>query len=424
MKRKVILTTVSIVVLLLTVGLIEQHQIRALDSTPQPKTKSVQVSSEEEMSPEEKLVVGNTKFAFNLFQEILKQDSQENVFISPSSIAFALAMTYNGAEGKTQQEMLATLQLLGMSDAEINSANQALIQSLETVDSQVKISIANSIWARDDVAFKSPFLDTNRQFYDATVRRLDFSEPRSPEIINSWVSEKTQGKIPEVVESLQPDDTLLLINAIYFLGKWTNKFDSSQTIKQPFFLADGSTKQHPLMSNSGEYGYYENDQFQGVNIPYGQGRLSMYVFLPRPESNLKEFNQQLTPENWEEWLKQFSLRTGNIKLPRFKLEYEIGLKETLQSMGMEVAFNRFKADFSSMSEIPVAIDEVKHKTFVEVDEEGTEAAAVTSTVMARTTSISLAPPFQMRVDRPFFFAIQDNQTGTILFMGSILEPKL
>lgn len=215
---------------------------------------------------------------------------------------------------------------------------------------------------------------------------------------------------------------MFLINAIYFKGKWMNEFDKSQTADQPFTLADGRQKQHPMMSQRGDYRYTENQQFQAVSLPYGKGRTSLYVFLPKPNSNLADFQKTLTAENWQTWMKTFSKREGSIQLPRFKMEYEIQLKKSLSALGMGIAFDPLKADFSNLSETSTRIDEVKHKTFVEVNEEGTEAAAVTSIGIRATSAQMEVAPFSMTVDRPFFCAIRDNKTGEILFMGEIVNP--
>jgi serine protease inhibitor len=213
---------------------------------------------------------------------------------------------------------------------------------------------------------------------------------------------------------------LFLINAIYFKGNWETPFDKSQTANKTFSLPDGSSKQHPMMSQKGIYGYYETDTFQAVSLPYGEeGALAMYIFLPNSHSNLATFLQQLTPENWNQWMQflKFRREDGRIEIPRFKMEYEVELNSTLIALGMARIFDISKADFSPMTDDNVAVDSVKHKTFVEVNEEGTEAAAVTS------MEVSFGPAFQMNVNRPFFCAIQDHTTGTILFMGTIVDPQ-
>lgn len=389
-----------------------------------PKPGESHLTAQSPNSPvNSQLVDANTKFGFKLFSEILKQDSKKNVFVSPTSVAIALSMTYNGADGETQQAMAKALELQGMSLQDINQGNNTLKATLENADPAVQFSIANSLWAKQGVAFKPDFMQRNQHFYGAKVTELDFGKPDAPKIINNWVKENTRGKIDQIVQQIQPDDVLFLINAIYFKGKWTKEFDKSQTTERPFYLSDGTQKQHPMMSQSGRYRYYENEKFQAVTLPYGTERLSLYVFLPRKNTTLDAFQQQLAVENWQQWMNQFQMRRGSIQLPRFKFEYDIQLNTALKSLGMEAAFDGSRANFSNMTSASVKIDEVKHKTFVEVNEEGTEAAAATSVRATLTSARMPEEPFQMVVDRPFFCAIRDNQTGTVLFMGSIREPK-
>ncbi|MEQ9359251.1 serpin family protein [Coleofasciculus chthonoplastes] len=400
-------------------GLISQ-KINAQNS-PNPQKPEL---TEQQPNPSvnTKLVEANTKFGFKLFSEILQENSNNNVFISPTSIAIALAMTYNGASGETQAAMANALELQGMSLSEVNQANEALKTTLENADSDIQLSIANSLWAKQDISFKPDFLRRNQEFYDTQVTNLDFANPEAKRVINNWVKENTNGKIPQIISEIQPNDILFLINAIYFKGNWMEQFDKDKTVERPFYLVDGTQKKHPMMSQLGEYQYYEDDSVQAISLPYGKGRLSFYIFLPRENISLDTFEQQLTPEKWQQWMNRFGKRDGSIVLPRFKLEYEIQLNKALKALGMDVAFDD-RADFSNMTEEDVLINQVKHKTFVEVNEEGTEAAAATSIGMVLTSAAIPQTPFEMVVDRPFFCAIRDNQTGTILFMGSIREPK-
>ncbi|MGA9381921.1 MAG: serpin family protein, partial [Phormidium sp.] len=370
----------------------------------------------------EKLVQANTNFGFKLFSQIFAKDGEKNIFISPSSVAIALQMTYNGAAGSTQQAMAQALQLQGMSLAEINQSQLALTQNLAKIDPKVQLNIANSLWLKQGFTFKPQFLQTTEKYYQAKITNLDFYNPNSTKIINDWVSQNTNSKIPTIIDEIDPSAVLYLINAIYFKGNWQKEFSKSATQEQPFTLLNGTRKQHPLMSQTGKYRYYENEQFQAINLPYGSGRSSMYVFLPKPNVKQADFYRNLTAENWQQWMKKFSSRNGQIVLPRFKLEYDITLNQALQALGMGVAFQD-QANFANMTPKGVKIDEVKHKTFVEVNEEGTEAAAATSVAIMPTSALPTEPPFKMVVDRPFFCAIRDNQTGTILFMGSIVEPK-
>ncbi|MGH7600600.1 MAG: serpin family protein [bacterium] len=370
-----------------------------------------------------KLIAANTHFSFKLFAQLVKQDDGKNIFVSPSSVALALAMIYNGASGETQQAMAKALEVSGMSLPDLNRANAALQAMLASSDPKVQLSIANSLWARKGVTFKPEFIKRTQDFYAAEISDLDFTLPGAPATINKWVSQKTNGKIDEIVETIPNDAILYLINAIYFKGTWMQQFDKSKTKEGRFTLLNGAKKRHPLMSQTGRYRYLENGEFQAISLPYG-GNMSMYVFLPGKNSSLNTFLANLSAAKWAGWMTQLRSQEGNITLPRFKLEYEVVLNNTLKSLGMESAFDPQRANFREMCAASpsanVFIGEVKHKTFVEVNEEGTEAAAVTSGGMRATAYI---PPFNMVVDRPFFCAIRDNQTGTILFMGSIVEPK-
>ncbi|MBD2489656.1 serpin family protein [Aulosira sp. FACHB-615] len=370
-----------------------------------------------------KLVNANNKFGFKLFSEVLQAEgSEKNIFISPTSVAIALAMTYNGASGSTQQAMAKTLELQGLSLPAINSNYAALKSSLENPDANVQLNIANSLWVNKDVNLRPDFLQRNQEFYKAKVANLDFKSASALNSINNWVNDNTQGKINKIVDQIQPNQVLFLINAIYFKGQWSEKFDKSQTAEHPFYSAPGQQKRHSMMSQTGEYKYYENEQFQAVSLPYGKdGKVSFYVFLPKQNSNLKSFYQNLNAQNWETWLTQFRSQEGFIRLPKFKTDYEVTLNDALKALGMQEAFSS-QANFSGMGK-DLAISEVKHKTFVEVNEEGTEAAAATSVGIVATSLRDKPEPFRMIVDRPFFCAIRDNQTGSILFMGSILEPS-
>jgi serpin B len=374
-------------------------------------------------APDNRLASANTHFGFKLFDQLVKQDADKNIFISPSSVALVMTMIYNGASGETQQGMSTALELQGMSLPEINQANASLRQMLASADPKVQLSIANSLWARKGLVFKAAFMKRNQEFYAAEISDLDFAMPNAPQTINNWVNQKTNGKINKIVDRIPGDAVLYLLNAIYFKGNWAAPFDKTKTKDGQFTLLSGAKKKIPLMSQNGRFRYFENEQLQAISLPYGAGRMSMYVFLPAKNSNLKSLQAELNAMNFESWVSQLRSAEGNIVLPRFKLEYEIVLNNTLKALGMATAFDPQRANFGEMyakSAGPnVFIGEVKHKTFVEVNEEGTEAAAVTSGGMQVT---SFVPPFSMTVDRPFFCTIRDNQTGTILFMGSIVAP--
>lgn len=371
---------------------------------------------------DDRLVASQNAFGFKLFSQVMQQAEGENVMISPSSVAIALSMTYNGANGETQKAMAEALELQGMTLTDLNQANAALDTILGNADPAVKIGIANSLWGREDFTFNPEFLQRNQDYYQAEVQLLDFADPNATDIINEWVNDSTEGKIPQIVEQIRPEEVLFLINAVYFNGTWTEPFSRRQTQQLPFRKADGSQTTVPMMTRSGSYRYLQNDQFQGIHLPYGDGRLSMVVLLPREGSSVEALQQSLTPENWQTWRNQFAHQPGMIQLPRFESEFGTGLNDALKALGMEVAFDPDAADFSGMADAQLYISDVQHKTYIRVDEEGTEAAAATS-IGVSVTSAPINPPFQMTCDRPFLYAIQDNETGAILFMGVMMDPS-
>ena len=360
----------------------------------------------------------NAKFGFKLFSELYNQKPNNNVFISPLSISIALTMTYNGTLGKTKQAMAKTLEIEGMDLGAVNQANAELREILKSADPQIELAIANSIWIRNTFDEINPdFLDRNDRFFGAEIASLDFDDPQTVETINQWVNTNTQGKITEILGKIEDHEVMFLINAIYFKGGWKGKFDPSKTQPGIFHLLDGSEKQLPMMSHTCNYSYLEATGFRAVGLPYGEGRVSMYIFLPEPSSNLDEFLEELNAENWENWLSRFwnewDLR---LIMPRFRLEYEMLLNDALKALGMEIAFIPFVANLEGIAPL-LYIEKVIHKTFLEVNEEGTEAAAVTSVSLPPASS-----PGPFIVNRPFFFAIHDNWTNTILFMGTVTEP--
>lgn len=373
------------------------------------------------------LTIANTEFGFKLFSEVVKQNPRQNIFISPASVALALAMVYNGARGETQQAIMDALEIRGMSLDEVNRANAALRTALTNSDPKVQLVIANSLWAKQGITFEPEFLQRNQDFYQADVTKLDFNDPRAVAIINGWVSKQTRGKINQIIQQINSLATLFLLNAIYFKGYWSVPFDKTKTKGDIFTTLDGHQKKHPMMAQSGKFDYYRGQGFQAVSLPYGSGGASMYVFLPDQDSSLMEFQQRLTAKEWN-MMTRFDRTEGHIVLPRFKVEYETDLNDALKALGMGIAFDQTRADFSGICAVPptqnVYLDRVKHKTFVEVNEEGTEAAAVTSIGMV-AAGLMLSPPkpFTMIVNRPFFCAIRKNKTGAMLFMGSIIDPE-
>lgn len=371
-----------------------------------------------------RLVDANNKFGFKLFSEIQKSQSNKNVFVSPISIAIALSMTYNGAGGETQEAMAKTLNFQGMSLEEINQANKELGILLNNLNPETQLNIANSIWTGKGISFSPSFLQVNQDFYQSQVRKIDFSHPESLKIINNWVKDKTEGKIEKIIQELNYNDVMVLLNAIYFKGNWNQQFSEYFTREMRFYLANGTQKQHPIMFQSSRHLYYQNEYFQAVSLRYAKGLISMYIFLPMEQVGLEGFYQVLNEENWKNWMLKFRHNKINLGLPKFKTEYEVTLNDALKSLGMKIAFDKSAADFSGMGPIPpnLYISEVKHKTFVEVNETGTEAAAVTGSRI-KLMSSTIEQTVDMLINRPFFFLIRDNDSGTILFMGEITNPE-
>jgi serpin B len=260
-----------------------------------------------------------------------------------------------------------------------------------------------------------------QQYFGAKVAGLDFSDPKAKDIINAWVDENTNGKIKKIVERISPLNVMFLINAIYFKGTWTYQFDESGTYDDQFYLPDNSTTQCKMMAQKEEYPYFDTDQFQAIDLPYGDGLYSMIIILPKQNTGIDDVIHSMDQATWNNWDKKFEKQEGNIFLPRFKLEYEIKLNDVLKLLGMEIAFSG-SADFTRMFKPGgLFIDEVNHKTFVEVNEEGTEAAAVTSVGISMESG-SGSEGFFMHVNRPFVFVIRENHSGTILFIGKIVDP--
>ena len=371
-----------------------------------------------------RLTAASSKFSFKLYEQLLRQRPNTNTFISPASVMLALAMTYNGAGGTTREGMAQALGLEGMSLDDVNRSFADLKSALASTDPKIQLKIANSLWFRNGFALNPAFAERNKQHFAAEITNLDFSDPAAPTTINSWVSKNTEGKIEKIIDRTSAADILFLINAIYFKGQWQVEFKKENTKPDMFTLAGGEQKRVSMMSQSRTFSYYKGSGFQSVALPYGKGDVSMLVFLPDEMTSLKEFERDLTPENWDGWMKSFRLAPGELMMPRFKVEWESKLNDELIALGMEEAFNPQRANFSQMTKQDsgngLFISSVNHKALCEVNEEGTVAAAVTSVAMS-LTSVG-PPPFSMKVDRPFFFAIRDNRTGVILFMGSVTNP--
>jgi serpin B len=376
------------------------------------------------------LIQADNRFAFKMLRELAGRESPDsNVFVSPLSMAMALGMAYNGAAGATAEGMARALELNGLTLDEVNRSYRDLIAMLRGLDPRVTFEIANSIWYDDAYAalFKPSFIETNQTYFDATVRALAFRDATAAPTINGWVNERTRGKIPTIVPDPIPDGIIMyLINAIYFKGDWTQQFDKSLTHDAPFRLRDGSTATVRMMSH-GKRASARIASDSGVavlDLPYGGAAFSMTIVVPREPAGIDALAAELTQERWDAWIAALDSAAVEVHLPKFRQAYRPkALENLLKALGMTPAFcDEFGVDLSGIGGNPgdLCISSVAHKAFVDVNEEGTEAAAATAVGVGVVCACE-PPPFV--VDRPFVFAIRENLSGTILFLGRIVHPQ-
>jgi serpin B len=355
-------------------------------------------------------------FAFNVFKKVSAEEGA-NTFFSPLSLNMALGMLYNGASGETRTEMAEALGMAGFSETGINEYYQKMSQALQSIDPLTEIGIANSIWYRNGFAVKPPFIETNQKYFDAAVRELDFNQPDAANIINQWCADKTKNRIEEIVDNPIPHDVVMyLINALYFKSNWQFEFDRANTYSTTFTQTDHQQKMVNMMTHpSITLPFYGDEHLTCVEIPYGNQAFSMVVMLPNNNMNIEQLIDYLDIAKWQNILSNMHERTMMLGLPRFKIECDIPLNKPVQNIGIH---RIFAGGFDNISDVDLAVSNIKQKTFVEVNEEGTEAAAVTS-VEVTTTS---APP-SFFANRPFLYLIKEKSTGVILFIGRMDEPN-
>jgi serine protease inhibitor len=374
------------------------------------------------------LVSGENFFGLSSYKSLAGSESK-NIFISPLSLHACLHMMYDGAGGATASDMAKVLGFPKDSEALANDQYVELMSQIHPPDENDQplfvFSCANSLWANKDVKLKPAFAESSKKVFGAEVANLDFSQPESVDKINSWVGEQTHGKIPKILNQLRPEQSLVAVNAAYFKARWKKVFDKAKTQDADFTTASGAVKV-PMMDINGDYNYFENDQFQSIELPYEGGRTSLVVFLPRENSSLAHLRESLSADSWVSWTEKMSLQGGQLDLPRFTMGYEVHCKNFLSDAGMKSAFES-QADFSRIVESgsPASLSDVVHKTFVKVDEEGTEAAAATASVERMLAMVvDKGPvPFKMIVNRPFLFAVVNWKTKAILFLGQCVNPN-
>ena len=395
--------------------------------------------AEKENMNEKIIVEGNNKFALELFAKL--QNSKGNLFFSPYSISTALAMTHSGARNETESQMVGVLHFPvsvnrgsdSKSKPSLNRQQFALefgkiIQELNDRERKgnYTLTVANALWGQKDYGFLKEFLELIENSYDGRLNEVDFirAAETGRQTINTWVEKKTKGKIKNLISEgvLDSMTRLVLTNAIYFKGNWAKQFKEDMTKDAPFTLSDDNKIDVAMMNQKSEFGYMETDTFQALEMPYVDDELSMIILLPKKYDALDEFEKTLTLENLTQWLTKIHKHEVVVFVPKFKMTSQFGLASVLKSMGMKDAFSS-AADFSGINgKRDLFISAVIHKAYVEVNEEGTEAAAATGVVM-RLTSVGPVPIPVFRADHPFLFLIRDNLTGSILFIGRVANPK-
>jgi serpin B len=373
------------------------------------------------------LVEGNSQFAVDLYGKLRNQPG--NLFFSPSSISTALAMTYAGARGETAEQMARVLHLPAPQD-KLPEAFRWLHAALRPVAEKpsYRLNVANRLWGQQGYHFLPDFLAVTRDFFHAELAEVDFigHTELARETINEWVEKQTQDKIKALVpRGVLTDLTrLVLTNAIYFKGDWTRPFPKNATRDEIFLVSRDKSTTVPLMHKTDDFKFASVDGLKALELPYGNGDLSTVVLLPDEIDGLSALEQKLSYESLTRWINGLQKRKVQVFLPRFKLTSDFSLSTVLAAMGMPLAFDENRADFTGIStQEPLYISAVLHKAFVDVNEEGTEAAAATGVVMAaRAAMIPREPPL-FRADHPFVFLIVDNRTKSILFLGRVINPK-
>lgn len=372
---------------------------------------------------EELVVSAGNDFAFRFLDQVYQTVPDSNLFLAPLSASMALGMTMNGTAGSTFDEMRNTLGFGSVSLDQINQGYRDLIDLLLGLDRSVEMGIGNSIWYRSGYPVREDFLERTRSYFDAEVNALDFGSPGAADIMNAWVKNATKGKIEAIVDPpISPFTIMFLINAIYFKGDWTHRFPKGKTTQATFTGMDGAAGSVPLMELKDTLLYGETNDYQAVDLPYGGKAFSMTVLLPRAGLPMREFLASLDAAKWNQMVGSLTEKEGTVYLPRFRMEWERELNDDLKAMGMVVPFGG-GADFTGLChealQRGIYISKVKQKTYVDVNEEGTEAAGVTS-VELRDSAVP--DHFVVRADRPFLFVIRERFSETILFAGVLVAP--
>lgn len=366
------------------------------------------------------LIESGNSFAFDIFRKVVENEEESvNIMISPLSISYALSMTLNGANGATQDSMLKALRVSGITPEEINNSYQKLTEALLSVDKRVLMTIANSVWTREGFPVKEAFIDILETYYDAESKQFDISDPEAHVIINQWIEDNTNGLIKEMLDKLEPDVVMLLINAIYFKGIWKYQFVEDDTEQKPFYKTNDESVDVPMMSQEADFPVYRGDNFTMAELPYGQGNFVMDIILPDDYDGIDRILPLVTESSFNNWISQVQETEVDLYLPRFKYGFKKKLKDILSDMGMGLAFSGC-ADFTNIADTNLNIQDVIHQTFIETNEEGTEAAAATVVIIELTSVPS--GPLVFNADHPFIYIIRETTTNSVIFMGIVNDP--
>lgn len=369
-----------------------------------------------------KIIAADNQFGIELFQKVHASVKEpKNMMVSPLSVSLALGMVYNGTAGNTRLQMEQMLHKSGLSADDINQSYNQLVAGLISHDSKVELSISNAIFYRTTFSVKPDFISTNQKYYEAEVSGLDFTKTTETlNKINGWVNTKTKRKIDKIISQVNPEDIMYLLNAIYFNGEWKYSFDTKNTANLPFTREDKTVVQVPTMNIEKPFNYYSNSSFKLLEMPYGSGKYSMLVFLPESGKKVDDVISEMNPENLTTWFSKMTEQKKEVFLPKFEYKFDNSLKDELSVLGMTDAFSDATANLSGISDAAkLVITEVMHKTYIKVDERGTEAAAVTG-ITVGTTSMPVDNSF--RADHPFVFVIREKDTNAILFVGKVMNP--
>ena len=361
-------------------------------------------------------VENNNEFAWKFFKEVSKGE-QQDVFVSPLSVTYALGMLANGAVGDTQKEILEGLEFRSGKVDDINSLCHQLMIESPKLDKSTQLSMANAVVANKKIQLQPTFQNVVKKQYDALVASKDFGSPATLSFINQWASDHTHGMVPKILERINPDGVSYLLNALYFKGIWYRQFDKKHTKKEAFTKADGTKSQVQMMHQKERFFAAENDNYQTVVLPYGNGSYEMVVLLPREGKDLSSLLQTMDAKKWKDNLKNTYSSEVDLKLPRFTSVYNRELNDVLKLLGMNAMFDPSKANLTKMSAVSSFVSMVLQKAKIEVDEEGSKAAAVT---VVETLDAAALPsrPIMFHANRPFMYAIVEHSTGTIFFMGT------